>query len=99
MTKLIGNATAGVSFGLVSKEHWFQPEWIDEDKARAGRDKMVAQDILYAGNVPPDVEYFCDRLYDPFHFMQQEDKIYGDILLQLVHLPGFEDLGYLMWGD
>ncbi|KAJ7787774.1 hypothetical protein B0H14DRAFT_3505100 [Mycena olivaceomarginata] len=37
MTKLIGNATAGVSFGLVPKEHWFQPEWIDEDKARAGR--------------------------------------------------------------
>ncbi|KAJ7820063.1 glycolipid 2-alpha-mannosyltransferase-domain-containing protein, partial [Mycena olivaceomarginata] len=141
MTKLIGNATAGVSFRLVTKEHWFQPE------ARAGRNKMVAQDIIYAGSVPsvsftiqgffpvirsfvflhysfpscvitilfadnpvlshypysyrnmcrfnsgfffqhpllqpyryywrvePDVEYFCDMLYDPFHFMQQEDKI------------------------
>ncbi|KAJ7867702.1 glycolipid 2-alpha-mannosyltransferase-domain-containing protein [Mycena olivaceomarginata] len=142
MTKLIGNATAGVSFGLVPKEHWFQPEWIDEGKARAGRNKMVAQDIIYAGSVPcgffpvirsfvflhysfpsriitilfadnpvlshypysyrnmcrfnsgfffqypllqpyryywrvePDVEYFCNMLYDPFHFMQQEDKIY-----------------------
>jgi alpha 1,2-mannosyltransferase len=51
MTKLIGNATAGVSFGLVPKEHWFQPEWIDEDKARTGRNKMVAQDIIYAGSV------------------------------------------------
>ncbi|KAJ7817373.1 glycolipid 2-alpha-mannosyltransferase-domain-containing protein, partial [Mycena olivaceomarginata] len=104
ITKLIGNATAGVSFGLVPKEHWFQPEWIDEDKACAGRNKMVAQDIIYAGSVPyrnmcrfnsgfsfqhpllqlyryywrvePDVEYFCNMLYDPFHFMQQEDKIY-----------------------
>ncbi|KAJ7849387.1 glycosyl transferase [Mycena olivaceomarginata] len=70
-----------------------------------GRNKMVAQDIIYAGSVlyrnmcrfnsgfffqhpllqpyryywrvEPDVEYFCDMLYDPFHFMQQEDKIYG----------------------
>ncbi|KAJ7255861.1 glycosyltransferase family 15 protein [Mycena haematopus] len=94
-----------VSFGLVPKEHWVQPDWIDEDIARAGREKMVAQDIIYAGSVPyrnmcrfnsgfffkhellqpyryywrvePDIQYFCDIPYDPFHFMQENDKIYG----------------------
>ncbi|KAK7044491.1 glycosyltransferase family 15 protein [Favolaschia claudopus] len=102
----MGNLTNGtVSFGLVPKEHWFQPDWIDEDLARAGRDKMVAQDIIYAGSVPyrnmcrfnsgfffkhqllqsyryywrvePDIEYFCDMPYDPFQYMQQNNKTYG----------------------
>ncbi|KAJ6595556.1 glycosyltransferase family 15 protein [Mycena vulgaris] len=49
MTRLTNGS---VSFGLIPKEHWFQPEWVDEDLARAGRDKMVAQDIIYAGSVP-----------------------------------------------
>ncbi|KAF8205430.1 glycosyltransferase family 15 protein [Mycena galopus ATCC 62051] len=44
------NGTA--SFGLVPNEHWVQPEWIDEDVARAGRNKMVAQNIIYAESVP-----------------------------------------------
>jgi hypothetical protein len=49
MTKLT-NGT--VSFGLIPKEHWVQPAWIDEDLARAGRNKMVEQGIIYAGSVP-----------------------------------------------
>ncbi|KAJ7314989.1 nucleotide-diphospho-sugar transferase [Mycena albidolilacea] len=37
----------------------------------------LLQPYRYYWRVEPDVEYFCDMLYDPFHFMQQEDKIYG----------------------
>jgi alpha 1,2-mannosyltransferase len=44
------NGTA--SFGLLPKEHWLQPDWIDEDLARTGRDKMAEQGIIYAGSVP-----------------------------------------------
>ncbi|KAJ7634998.1 glycosyltransferase family 15 protein [Roridomyces roridus] len=102
----MSNMTNGsVSFGLVPKEHWYQPQWINEDLAKAGRDKMVEQNIIYAESVPyrnmcrfnsgyffkhallqqyryywrvePDIEYFCDIPYDPFHFMQENDKIYG----------------------
>ncbi|KAF5365662.1 hypothetical protein D9758_003334 [Tetrapyrgos nigripes] len=43
---------APVHFGLIPRDHWFQPEWIDENKARAGRQKMMAQRIIYAGSVP-----------------------------------------------
>ncbi|KAJ6495440.1 glycosyltransferase family 15 protein [Mycena sanguinolenta] len=51
MLKLTNTSTS-VSFGLVPPSHWVQPDWIDEDLARAGRNKMVAQDIIYAASVP-----------------------------------------------
>jgi len=94
-----------IEFGLIPAEHWFQPDWIDEDLAAAGRRKMEAQRIIYAGSVPyrnmcrfnsgfffqhellqkykyywrvePEVTYFCDLDYDPFLFMQDNDKIYS----------------------
>ncbi|KAF9005662.1 glycosyltransferase family 15 protein [Cyathus striatus] len=40
---------APISFGLIPKEHWYQPEWIDENRARNGRLSMMAQGIIYAG--------------------------------------------------
>lgn len=43
---------ANVSFGLIPHDHWFQPDWIDEEKASAGRFKMMMQGIIYAGSVP-----------------------------------------------
>ncbi|KAJ6496691.1 glycosyltransferase family 15 protein [Mycena vitilis] len=43
---------APVSFGLIPKEHWVQPDWIDEDRARRGRLKMMSQRIIYGGSVP-----------------------------------------------
>ncbi|KAH7889673.1 glycosyltransferase family 15 protein [Phlebopus sp. FC_14] len=42
---------APVSFGLIPREHWFQPDWIDEDRAREGREKLVRQNIIYGGSV------------------------------------------------
>ena len=31
---------APVSFGTIPREHWVQPEWIDEEKAKEGRIRM-----------------------------------------------------------
>ncbi|KAF8628350.1 hypothetical protein AX15_003889 [Amanita polypyramis BW_CC] len=96
---------APVSFGLIPQEHWYQPDWIDEDRARRGRLQLMAQGIIYGGSVPyrnmcrfnsgfffkhellqqyryywrvePGVQFFCDMNYDPFVFMEENDKIYG----------------------
>ncbi|KAI8977740.1 glycosyltransferase family 15 protein [Trametes punicea] len=39
------------TFGQIPREHWYQPDWIDEDRARAGREKMVQDNIIYGGSV------------------------------------------------
>jgi alpha 1,2-mannosyltransferase len=41
-----------VEFGLIPREHWYQPDWIDEDKATKRRDAMVEKGIIYGGSVP-----------------------------------------------
>ncbi|KAJ7327539.1 glycosyltransferase family 15 protein [Mycena albidolilacea] len=41
-----------VEFGLIPKEHWYQPAWIDEEKARASRKKMEEEHVIYGGSVP-----------------------------------------------
>jgi len=43
---------APVHFGLIQPEHWYQPEWIDEDLARRGRLRMMEQGVIYGGSVP-----------------------------------------------
>ncbi|CAK5265628.1 unnamed protein product [Mycena citricolor] len=42
---------APVSFGVIPRDWWYQPDWIDETKATAGRKKMEDQGIIYAGSV------------------------------------------------
>lgn len=39
------------TFGQIPPEHWFQPDWIDEEKAKAGREKMQSDNIIYGGSV------------------------------------------------
>ncbi|KAM5545741.1 hypothetical protein V8D89_000779 [Ganoderma adspersum] len=102
----MSNAISGpVSFGLIPKEHWYQPDWIDEEKAAAGRAQMEADNVVYGGSVSyrnmcrfnsgffyrhplvqpykwywrvePGVSFFCDTDYDPFLFMEENDKVYG----------------------
>ncbi|KAL0568735.1 hypothetical protein V5O48_013244 [Marasmius crinis-equi] len=79
---------AEVKFGLIPREHWFQPDWIDEGKAAAAREKMVTKQVLYGGSVPyrnmcrfnsgrPDVKFFCDLDYDPFLVMEDQKKVYA----------------------
>ncbi|KAJ3903112.1 glycosyltransferase family 15 protein [Lentinula edodes] len=45
-------SSAPISFGLIPKEHWYQPDWIDEEKATEGRAQMQAANIIYADSVP-----------------------------------------------
>ncbi|KAH9940044.1 glycosyltransferase family 15 protein [Epithele typhae] len=103
------NITAVVSgavrFGLIPQSDWYQPDWIDEEKASAGRNKMVADNVIYGGSVSyrnmcrfnsgffyrhpllqrfkwywrvePNVDFLCDTDYDPFKYMEENDKVYG----------------------
>lgn len=98
---------APIYFGLVPAEHWGYPDWVDQNKAAQNREKMLLQDIPYAGSesyrhmcrfqsgfffehpllyelgleyywrVEPYVHLFCDIDYDPFMFMQMNNKAYG----------------------
>ncbi|KIJ54006.1 glycosyltransferase family 15 protein, partial [Sphaerobolus stellatus SS14] len=39
-----------VTYGLIPKEYWVQPDWIDEEKASEAREKLAeTSDALYAG--------------------------------------------------
>jgi alpha 1,2-mannosyltransferase len=129
---------AQIEFGVIPRDHWFQPDWIDEERAQKGRDKLVADGIIYGGSVSyrnmcrfnsgvsqfqlarmfpnfrvvlfpsssgaeismvlayrvginstlnlfllsnlvlnrPDVHFHCDIHYDPFVFMENNNKTY-----------------------
>lgn len=41
--------SSNVSFGLIPPDDWNQPDWIDETRAKAGRDALVRQNIIYGG--------------------------------------------------
>ena len=43
---------AQVSYGLIPKADWYQPDWIDEDKAKAAREKMAKENVIYGGSLP-----------------------------------------------
>ncbi|THH00574.1 hypothetical protein EW026_g1990 [Hermanssonia centrifuga] len=43
--------SSSVQFGLVPKDHWYQPDWIDEEKAAANRTRMEQDNIIYGGSV------------------------------------------------
>lgn len=45
--------SAKVEFGLIQHDHWYQPDWIDEERATASRNKMVADNIIYGGALLP----------------------------------------------
>ncbi|KAF7341834.1 Glycosyltransferase family 15 protein [Mycena sanguinolenta] len=40
-----------VEFGLIPKEHWYQPDWIDNDKARTAMTRMDRMNVKYGGNL------------------------------------------------
>jgi alpha 1,2-mannosyltransferase len=40
---------SSVEFGLIPKDHWYQPDWIDEKKASENREKMAADNVIYGG--------------------------------------------------
>ena len=38
-----------VEFGLIPKDHWFQPASIDEERPSAARKDMVQNNVIYGG--------------------------------------------------
>ncbi|KAJ7467978.1 alpha-1,2 mannosyltransferase KTR1, partial [Mycena latifolia] len=44
-------ASGPVSYGVVPKKHWAQPDWIDEDRATKGRQQLIAENAIYGGSV------------------------------------------------
>lgn len=98
---------APVYFGLVPKEHWSYPDYIDQSKAAATRERMGKEGIIYGDSesyrhmcrfqsgfffehpltyqlgldyywrVEPGIRLWCDIDYDPFVFMQLNNKAYG----------------------
>jgi len=38
-----------MEFGLIPRDHWFQPAWINEEKAKKTRDTMKAENVMYGG--------------------------------------------------
>jgi len=47
-----GRCRVRLMVGLVPKEHWSVPEWIDEDKAKKAREDMEHRNIIYGGSLP-----------------------------------------------
>ncbi|KAF8503543.1 glycosyltransferase family 15 protein [Russula emetica] len=76
-------------FGLIPHDHWYQPDSIDEERASAAREQMANNNVIYGGThellakykyywrVEPDITFFCDLDFDPFLFMQDNNKTYG----------------------
>ncbi|KIY45679.1 glycosyltransferase family 15 protein, partial [Fistulina hepatica ATCC 64428] len=50
--KVADATSAPVSFGQIPPEHWYQPDWIDEERAERARKIMQSKGIIYAGSVP-----------------------------------------------
>ncbi|KAN0077987.1 glycosyltransferase family 15 protein [Tylopilus felleus] len=40
-----------MEFGIIPPEHWYQPSWIDEQRATDVRKKMEADSIIYGGSL------------------------------------------------
>ncbi|PNS18746.1 O-glycoside alpha-1,2-mannosyltransferase 4 [Sphaceloma murrayae] len=50
--KVTSALTSGhAKYGLIPKEHWSFPEWIDQDKARLAREDMARRKIIYGDSV------------------------------------------------
>ncbi|BEI82603.1 hypothetical protein CcaverHIS002_0304710 [Cutaneotrichosporon cavernicola] len=39
-------------YGLIEHDHWHQPDWIDEERAKAGREEMTRNQVIYGFSVP-----------------------------------------------
>jgi len=101
-------ASGKVEFGVIPHDHWYQPDWIDEVKATAGRQQLVNDKVIYGGSVSyrnmcrfnsgfffrhpllqkykwywrvePEVRFHCDVKYDPFLYMEDNNKVYGFVI-------------------
>ncbi|KAJ3091380.1 hypothetical protein HK102_000741 [Quaeritorhiza haematococci] len=106
----ISEATnATVEFGVIPREHWSYPTFIDQQRAqremrRLGQNGVPYGDMMsyhhmcryYSGfffrhellkkydyywRIEPDVEFYCELLYDPFKVMKKNNKKYGYVIV------------------
>ncbi|KAJ7235488.1 glycosyltransferase family 15 protein [Mycena rebaudengoi] len=49
---IAGLTAAKVEFGLIPRDHWYQPSFIDESRAAASRKDMEENKVIYGGSVP-----------------------------------------------
>ncbi|MBW0470503.1 hypothetical protein O181_010218 [Austropuccinia psidii MF-1] len=94
-----------VFFGLIPKQHWSYPSFIDQSRAAQARKLMGEANVVYGNSesyrhmcrynagfffrhplmlqfdyywrVEPGIQYYCDLDYDPFLFMQANQKVYS----------------------
>ncbi|KAG0218591.1 alpha 1,2-mannosyltransferase 2.4.1 [Mortierella sp. NVP41] len=98
---------ANMTFALVPTEHWGYPEWISTKRAKAAR-KAMAKVVYQSGfffqheamlpfdyywRIEPDVEYSCDLDFDPFLYMQDNNKKYAFT----ISLPEYEETIPTLW--
>ncbi|QRV85840.1 Glycolipid 2-alpha-mannosyltransferase [Ceratobasidium sp. AG-Ba] len=48
-TEVVGSKT---TYGQIPHDHWFQPDWIDEERATKARLKMIEEKVIYGHSVP-----------------------------------------------
>ena len=46
-----GMASGDVEYGLIEKNEWQTPSWIDTEKAQKAMDEMVKNDVIYGGRL------------------------------------------------
>jgi Glycolipid 2-alpha-mannosyltransferase len=46
-----GMASGTVEYGLIDKNEWSTPAWIDTEKAQQSMEEMVRKDVIYGGSV------------------------------------------------
>lgn len=51
-----------VEFGVIPKEHWFQPDWIDKEKAQKAMEQMERQNVKYGGTPFPPPGFCCPQM-------------------------------------
>lgn len=72
--RVIKNLVSGqAKFGLIPKEHWSFPEWIDQDKAAKVREEMRAKQVIYGDSV--SYRHMC-RFESGFFFRHELLKPY-----------------------
>ncbi|KZT25923.1 glycosyltransferase family 15 protein [Neolentinus lepideus HHB14362 ss-1] len=80
---------APMTFGLVPREHWVQPDWIDESKAESARRMMRMQGVVYGDSVSyrnmcrfNSGFFFKHELLQPFRYYWRVEpgiKLYCDL--------------------
>lgn len=46
--------SSSAQYGVIPHDHWNQPDWIDEERAKASREAMVDANIIYGGMFQPN---------------------------------------------